>query len=83
MKRCVRCGQGKECVGGLKQDVLILPVSNVTLEELAAAFLDKVNAFRSASRHEQILEIVVRVFSGPGQSASARWTANDLHRQGG
>lgn len=62
----------------LKQDVLILPVTNITLEELAAAFLDKVRAFRDTSQHEQILEIVVKVFSGPGQSASARWSAPPL-----
>jgi 6-pyruvoyltetrahydropterin/6-carboxytetrahydropterin synthase len=63
----------------LKTDVLVLPVTNVTLEELSSAFLAKVIAFRTVSGHDQVLEVVVKVFSGPGQSASARWA---LHPQG-
>lgn len=57
----------------LRTDVIILPVANVTLEELAPLFLGKLLAFRDQSGHEQVVGMTVRVFSGPGQSASASW----------
>lgn len=57
----------------LKRDVLVLPVPNVTLEELAHLLLDKVRAVRDEQGHAQIEGIRIKVFSGPGQNASAEW----------
>jgi GTP cyclohydrolase I len=51
-------------------DVRILPLSNITLEELSRHFVDKLLADHSAQlRAEEIREISVRISSGPGQSA--------------
>lgn len=57
----------------LNSDVKVLPISNVTVEELAFLLLDSVVEFRKEQGHDAISEIVVKVFSGPGQSASAVW----------
>ena len=62
----------------LRSDVLVLPICNVTLEEMAPLFLDKLLAFRNASQHHQLVAITVRIFSGPGQSASATWPAASI-----
>ncbi|HVZ31391.1 MAG TPA: 6-carboxytetrahydropterin synthase [Polyangiaceae bacterium] len=65
----------KEEFAFLRADVIVLPVANVTLEELAPLFLQKLVAFRAAANHEMIRGFTVRIFSGPGQSASASWDA--------
>jgi 6-pyruvoyltetrahydropterin/6-carboxytetrahydropterin synthase len=57
----------------LRKDVLILPVANVTVEELARLMLARVVESIRPDDLEVITEIVIKVFSGPGQSASARW----------
>lgn len=64
---------GNEVIPFLASDVLLLPVANVTVEELARLMLQRVVAFRSEQGHEQVFEIMVKVFSGPGQSGSAEW----------
>lgn len=65
---------GEERIPFLKRDVLLLPVRNVTLEELAALVLDTVRA-RVVELGDPVDEVVVKVSSGPGQSASARWVS--------
>ena len=57
-----------------KGDVLILPLVNVTLEELSRLFLEKVRGLLVETRHTGIRALEVKVFSGPGQSAAATWT---------
>ena len=57
----------------LNSDVKVLPIRHVTVEELALLLLDSVVEFRKEQGHDAISEIVVKVFSGPGQSASAVW----------
>jgi 6-pyruvoyltetrahydropterin/6-carboxytetrahydropterin synthase len=64
---------GEEEIPFLKGDVLILPIVNVTLEELASLLLEKVIAVRDELDHTQVEGIVIKVFSGPGQNASAQW----------
>lgn len=57
----------------LKRDIKILPVENITLEELAYYFLQEfVAEFVQKSGHP-ISRADMRVFSGPGQSANAVW----------
>jgi 6-pyruvoyltetrahydropterin/6-carboxytetrahydropterin synthase len=56
----------------LAKDVLVLPIRNVTIEELAGLALQRVV---EAVGSDPVDEIVVRVGSGPGQSASATWRA--------
>ena len=57
----------------LYKDVMTLPVANVTVEELSQLVLVRLVEFRNAEQHLQVSAIEVKVFSGPGQSASANW----------
>lgn len=57
----------------LKKDVLILPIRNITIEELASWFTQQLTADNSAIEKHNIYEITVKVSSGPGKSASAHW----------
>lgn len=56
----------------LREDVLLLPIENATLEEFAGWFLGRLAEDREALRAHRINAIEVRVFSGPGQSAGRR-----------
>jgi 6-pyruvoyltetrahydropterin/6-carboxytetrahydropterin synthase len=57
----------------LKNDVLILPLRNITIEELASWFLQQLTADMAEIEGHQIYKITVKISSGPGQSASAEW----------
>ncbi len=63
----------KERIPFLKRDVLVLPIANVTLEELSNWFLMQFLEDQQLIKILQIQEIKVMAFSGPGQSASANW----------
>ncbi len=63
---------GDERIPFLRKDVLLLPVRNVTLEELAVLVLRRVR-HRVDELGDPVDEVEVKVSSGPGQSASARW----------
>lgn len=57
----------------LKEDVTLMPLSNITVEELSRWFVNElVKDTEELSRH-RIERIVVKVFSAPGQSASHSW----------
>jgi 6-pyruvoyltetrahydropterin/6-carboxytetrahydropterin synthase len=60
----------------LSKDVLVLPIPNVTIEQLSGLLLEELVAFRNAEGHDMVRAFVVRVFTGPGQSASATWHAD-------
>ena len=57
----------------LKRDVKLLPLRNVTIEELASYLLDILVAEMAVGSESTVTAIAVRVFSGPGQSARVRW----------
>ncbi len=59
----------------LPRDVTILPVKNVTLEELARLFGEGLCADTARLVTDQITGLVVKCGSGPGQWASWRWAA--------
>lgn len=59
----------------LKRDVLLLPIENATVEEFSRLILEELLRNRERIQQAQITGIVVRVFSSPGQSASAEWSA--------
>jgi 6-pyruvoyltetrahydropterin/6-carboxytetrahydropterin synthase len=65
----------------LPRDVLTLPVRNITVEELAPWFLDRLRADDTIAALP-LTRILVRVSSGPGQWAGAEWTAAPLERPG-
>lgn len=56
-----------------REDVMLLPVRNVTLEELSWLLMQALVEDRAALAAHRIVEIVLRVGSGPGQWASSRW----------
>ena len=65
---------GSERLPFLRRDVKLLPVRNVTVEELARYFVDELVAdegFRALS----IDALHLRVSSGPGQWATVTWEA--------
>jgi 6-pyruvoyltetrahydropterin/6-carboxytetrahydropterin synthase len=69
----------EERIPFLPRDVLTLPVRNITVEELAPWFLDRLRA-EPAIVSLPITRLVLRVSSGPGQWASAQWnSAGDRH----
>lgn len=56
----------------LPRDVLTLPIRNITVEELAPWFLERLMADPHIAGLE-LLRVVIRVSSGPGQWAGAQW----------
>jgi 6-pyruvoyltetrahydropterin/6-carboxytetrahydropterin synthase len=56
-------------------DVKILPVANITLEELAGYLLGRFREGLADLDPAGLEAVEVRVFSGPGQCASAEWSA--------
>lgn len=57
----------------LKEDVTLMPLTNITVEELSRWFvMELIKDTHELDRH-CIEQIVIKIFSGPGQSASHRW----------
>lgn len=65
---------GSEKIPFLKRDAVILPVTNVTIEELSDWFLKQL-LLDNAKEIDQhgIQKITINVFNGPGQSGGASW----------
>lgn len=57
----------------LKEDTVILPLSNVTIEELSHWFLEKLLENATDLEQHNIHGITVSVYNGPGQSSGASW----------
>ncbi|NEQ76507.1 MAG: 6-pyruvoyl tetrahydrobiopterin synthase [Okeania sp. SIO2C9] len=65
---------GKEKIPFLKRDVKLLPVRNITVEELSHWFLQKLLVYVQENQEHLIHTIEVKIFSGPGQSGSSFWS---------
>ncbi|EKD71412.1 MAG: hypothetical protein ACD_46C00187G0005 [uncultured bacterium] len=57
----------------LKEDVIILPLSNITIEELSHWFLQHMVSDQTEMNQHNIRGICVKVYNGPGQSGGAIW----------
>lgn len=57
----------------LKEDVTLMPMTNITVEELSRWFVGQLIADHAELERHRIEKIVVKVFSAPGQSASFTW----------
>jgi 6-pyruvoyltetrahydropterin/6-carboxytetrahydropterin synthase len=57
----------------LKEDVTLMPLTNITVEELSRWFVDELIKDTAELQRHRIEKIVVKVFSAPGQSASHEW----------
>ncbi len=59
----------------LDRDVTVLPVANVTIEELARLFGERLTEDRALLASLAVVGVTVKCASGPGQWASWRWSA--------
>lgn len=57
-----------------KTDIVILPILNVTVEELSQWFLNQLVANTHELKEHAIKKIIIKIASSPGQSGSACWT---------
>ena len=57
----------------LREDVTLLPVTNITVEELSRWFVQELIQDKDELSRHNIEAILVKVFSAPGQSASHHW----------
>lgn len=57
----------------MKSDVTLMPLTNITVEELSQWFVNQLIADKDELSRHHIESIEVKVFSGPGQSGSAKW----------
>lgn len=57
----------------LKRDIVILPLVNITIEELSHWFLEKLLSAEKQLAEHGIVGIHVKVYNGPGQSGGARY----------
>lgn len=65
---------GDERIVFMKRDVRVLPVTNITLEELSHLVLQALIPALTSTPEHGVMRIAARVFSGPGQSALSEWT---------
>lgn len=57
----------------LKEDVTLMPLTNITVEELSRWFVNELISDNEELTRHRIERILVKVFSAPGQSASHEW----------
>lgn len=60
----------QEKIPFLKKDVTVLPIKNVTVEELSEWFVKELSKEVETLKEHHIKNITVKVFSGPGQGCS-------------
>lgn len=63
----------QEKIPFLKRDVVILPICNITIEELSHWFLQQLIQDPEELKKHHIQKLTVRVFNGPGQSGGVEW----------
>ncbi len=57
----------------LKEDIVLLPVTNITIEELSHWLLGKLLEDQTELAKHHIHRITVNVYNGPDQSGGATW----------
>lgn len=57
----------------LKEDVTLMPLTNITVEELSRWFVAELIHEKEELDTHRIDRVMVKVFSAPGQSASHEW----------
>jgi len=63
----------QERIPFLRQDVLLLPIENATVEEFSRLFLEKLTEDPGELATWGLEAVSVKVFSGPGQCAACTW----------
>ena len=64
---------GAQKMSFLKQDAVVLPVCNVTLEELSHWFLLQVIANLEELKEDHIQGVMIKIFNGRGESGATVW----------
>lgn len=57
----------------LKKDVLLLPVRNISVEELSKWIVQQLVKDTNSIETHRVIGVTIRVFSGPGQCGTANW----------
>ena len=57
----------------LKEDITLMPLANITIEELSRWFVQELIHDELALERHHIARLVIKIFSAPGQSASHTW----------
>lgn len=57
----------------LKSDVLLLPLANITVEQLGGWFIAQLTEDKQALEKYAVQNITVKIFSSPGQGAEVCW----------
>jgi len=63
----------QEKIPFLKKDVKILPIANITVEELARWFIIQLTENPEELNTHHVQSLLIKVYSGAGQSGSALW----------
>lgn len=66
---------GQQAIPFLKQDTIILPICNVTLEELSYWFLQQLTEDEATLRLHHIQKITLKVSNGRGEFGATCWPA--------
>ena len=69
----IRALYADEVLRFLPRDVTLLPVKNVTVEELSRIFGERLVADRELLKEQGVTGVVLKCASGPGQWASWTW----------
>ncbi len=75
------CHFANEKLPFLKKDVTLLPIANVTVEELSHLLLQRLLDDNDNLEKYAIQAITIKVFSGPGQNGSSTWENLDKGTQ--
>lgn len=62
----------------LKEDVTLMPLTNITIEELSRWFVEQLTSNPQELNDLAVERIVVKVYSAPGQSASFVWKRHPM-----
>lgn len=63
----------KETLSFLKKDSVVLPICNITLEELSYWFLQQLTKNEPELKEHLIIGITIKVFNGRGESGASSW----------
>ena len=64
---------GQETFSFLKKDAVVLPVCNITLEELSNWFLQQITQDHAELKEHAVQGITVKIFNGRGESGAMSW----------
>jgi len=71
----------QERIPFLKRDIVILPIGNITIEELSGWFLNQLIQDQEELNRYQIRSITIQVYNGPGHSGAAHWQLDEAKSQ--